>query len=429
MSKSKTLLILLLAVFMLGAVGVVAAQDDNPPIVYNSYNGDPEPRRVDEMLVALWNERNPDMQVTHSIVAHEDFKQAIRAYLTASVAPDVMTWFAGNRAAFFINQGLIYDFSEAWDQEDFGDAFAPGFQFLATNYLDGEGAYFLPGNYYWWAMYYRPSLFEAAGIESPPETWDEFLGACDALNEIGVIPITIGTKYRWTAAAWFDYLNMRVNGPEFHLDLMLLDESYTDERVVATFNAWNELFEHNCFIENAAAYSWQEAVQYLDTGEAAMYLMGDFIRDEARANFPNLLEDLDFFQFPVINPDVGIGEDAPTDGWFIAQNAGNPELAMEFMAFLGSAEVQQIFLDELKRLPTRTDVDLSDLDDFNQRGIGLVQSADVVVQFYDRDTTPEMADAGMNGFMEFWDNPDDLMDILERLEEDRVRIVEEMAED
>lgn len=420
-----TKLVLLLALIIF-AVGTAAAQDE---ITYASNASDPDPRRVDELLVEMWNEQNPDTPVEHSQFGHEDFKQAIRTILTANEGPDVLTWFAGNRANFFIERGLIADFSDAWANDGFGDAFSTGFQSQATDYLDGDGAYFLPANYYWWAVYYRPSLFEAAGIESTPETWDELLEACDALNEIGVAPFTIGTKFRWTAAGWFDYLNMRVNGPEFHRDLMLLNESYTDERVADVFARWNELFEHNCFIENPSAYSWQEAVQFMADGDAAMYLMGDFIRDEARASFPDLLEDLDYFQFPMIN-DVPVGEDAPTDGYFLGANGTNPDGARAFLEFLGSAEVQQLFLDELGRLPTRTDVDLSGIEDpLTVRGIQQVQSADVVLQFYDRDTTPEMADAGMDIFMEFWDDPEAIDDLLEDLEDDRVRIQEEQQAD
>ncbi|MGV2435173.1 MAG UNVERIFIED_CONTAM: hypothetical protein LVT10_10115 [Anaerolineae bacterium] len=83
-----------------------------------------------------------------------------------------------------------------------------------------------------------------------------------------------------------------------------------------TMANWNKLFEHNCFNEDASALDWHEAVTPMANGEAAMYLMGDFIRDQVRSTAPEMLEDLDFFQFPIINPDVAIGEDAPTDGWF-----------------------------------------------------------------------------------------------------------------
>jgi ABC-type glycerol-3-phosphate transport system substrate-binding protein len=61
------------------------------PIIYNSYQSDPDPRAVDEKLVQMFNEQNPETPIQHSTVNHEDFKQAIRAYLVADPAPDVLT--------------------------------------------------------------------------------------------------------------------------------------------------------------------------------------------------------------------------------------------------------------------------------------------------------------------------------------------------
>ncbi len=388
-------------------------------VMYNSYNGDPLPRAFDEAIVKAWNEQHPEMPVEHSIIAHEDFKQAIRAYLTANPAPDVLTWFAGNRTRFFIDKGLVKDFDAAWAADKFDDVYAPGFKALAT--YNGK-KYFLPTSYYWWAIYYRPSLFKQAGIEKAPETWDELLTACDKLNAAGITPFTIGARFKWPAAAWFDYLNMRTNGPQFHIDLTDLKVDYTDPRVKKTFEHWKELIDHKCFIEDPAAYDWQEAIDPMVQGKAAMYLMGAFITD----SYPDEAEaDLDFFRFPIIDPNQPVGEDAPTDGFFISANARNPQGAEAFLAYLGSKEVQQKALDELGRLPTRTDVDLSNLKPATQKGIQLIQSADFIAQFYDRDTTPPMAEAGMEGFMRFWDNPDDLDTILADLEAERQRLLAE----
>jgi multiple sugar transport system substrate-binding protein/raffinose/stachyose/melibiose transport system substrate-binding protein len=415
--------VILLVVLALAAMAVapLAAQDDLGIVTFNSYSSDPVPRAFEEQVVADWNAAHPGTEVRHSIVNHEDFKQAIRAYLVAEPAPDVLTWFAGNRARFFIDRGLIADISDMWAANNFDELYAPGFNALAE--VDGA-QYFLPTSYYWWAVYYRPSLFEAAGIEKAPETWDEFLGACNALNDAGITPITIGARFKWPAAAWFDYLNMRTNGPEFHINLMLLEESYTDERVVKTFEHWRELIDNKCFIEDPAAYDWQEAIDPMVQGDAAMYLMGAFILD----SYPDDMEDdLDFFRFPIIDPALPVGEDAPTDGIFMSAAANNLEGGKAFLAFLGSQEVQQRALDEMGRLPTRTDVDLSGVNDATRKGIELIQSADYVAQFYDRDTTPPMAEAGMDGFMRFWDNPDDLSVILDDLEAERIRNVEEQA--
>jgi multiple sugar transport system substrate-binding protein/raffinose/stachyose/melibiose transport system substrate-binding protein len=415
------ILVALLSVIVIVTMSAGALAQDNM-IRYASNASDEGPREIDEEMVARWNELHPDMPVEHNVTDHEAFKQAIRTYLVADPSPDVLTWFAGNRMAFFVDRGLAGDLSALYEREGWNDIYAPGFVALATV---GEGKYFVPTSYYWWAMYYRKSVMESAGV-TPPETWDELLTACDTLNGAGLIPITIGTKAPWTAAAWFDFLNMRINGPEFHVNLMLLKESYTDERVVAVFDHWRQLYEHNCFIPDSAAYEWQDALAFMNQGEAAMYLMGGFITDSV----PDDIEsDYDFIQFPVINPDVPIGIDAPTDGYFMSAKAPNPEGAFDFLAFLGSKEEQQRGADELGRLPTRTDVDVTNFTEAQQKGIALVQGADYVAQFYDRDTTPEMAEAGLNAFAEFISDPmnADVNALLESLEADRVRIAEEQA--
>jgi multiple sugar transport system substrate-binding protein/raffinose/stachyose/melibiose transport system substrate-binding protein len=160
-------------------------------------------------------------------------------------------------------------------------------------------------------------------------------------------------------------------------------------------------------------------------GKAAMYLMGQFIVD----SYPDELEnDLDFFRFPIIDPNMPVGEDAPTDGYFASAGAANAAGADAFLAYLGSKEVQQAAFDTLGRLPTRTDVDISQASPATQKGIGLIQTADYVAQFYDRDTTPPMAEAGMDGFMRFWDNPALIDQILADLEAERLRILEEEAQ-
>ncbi|MDX2162974.1 MAG: extracellular solute-binding protein [bacterium] len=414
--------LVLFALIIAAALAVVGASAQDTLIRYASYSSDPGAREADEAIVAMWNEANPDQPLEHSITDHEAFKQAVRTYLVADPSPDVLTWFAGNRMAFFVDRELAYDLTPLYEREGWNDVYAPGFVALATQ---NEAQYFVPTSYYWWAMYFRTSILEANGLTAPA-TWDDLLAACDTLNAAGIVPITIGTQAPWTAAAWFDFLNMRINGPEFHINLMRLQESYTDERVVAVFDHWRQLYERNCFLPDSAAYDWQGGLDFMNRGEAAMYLMGGFITDSVP---DEIQDDYDFAMFPIINPDVPIGIDAPTDGYFMSANSTNPEGGFDFLAFLGSQEVQQFAADELGRLPTRTDVDTSNFTEAQRKGIELVQSADYVAQFYDRDTTPEMAEAGLNAFAEFIADPmnADVAGLLESLEADRVRIAAEIA--
>lgn len=387
-------------------------------LVVNSMHSDPLPKETFAAIVAKFEELNPDITVKVNTTAHEEFKKGVRIWLASDTPPDVITWFAGNRAMFFVEKDLILDITDVWEEADLYTTFPKGFQ--SISFKDGK-AYFLPDTYYGWAMYYRKSIFDQYNL-TPPKTWDEFLNVCATLKENGITPITIGTKYRWTAAGWFDYLNMRVNGPAFHMGLMFGEEKYTDERVLKVFETWRELLDNGYFLDNAASYSWQEAVQFMVKGEAAMYLMGQFILDSV----PDDIEgDMDFFQFPIIDPDVPVGEDAPTDGYMIPKKAKNVEDAKKFLKFLSSVEAQRIQVEKVGRIVTNKDVPLDLYPPLTQKSIKMMQEVDAVAQFYDRDTVPEMADKGMDGMMEWWYNPDNIEQILERLEQNRQRIFAE----
>src|SRR6056297_1340772 len=187
--KNKIVVSVLAVLFVLGMAPLFAGGQqegdaeggqaaDQDVVVYNSYWADPEPKRVEAELMEMFREQNPDAKVIHSTVAHEDFKQAIRAYLTSSTPPDVMTWFAGNRARFFIDRDLVMDISDVWEEQGWNEDYPKGFQAMST--VDGK-QYFLPTNYYWWAIYYNEDVFEQYNIEIP-ETWDELMAVAETLK-------------------------------------------------------------------------------------------------------------------------------------------------------------------------------------------------------------------------------------------------------
>ncbi len=386
-------------------------------LVYNSYMGDPVPRAFDQKLVSLFRQKYPGIQVRHTIVAHEDFKQAIRTYLASTRPPDVLTWFAGERMRYFAERGLVADITDLWRREGWEQVFPKGFQELSKT---GDRYTFLPTSYYWWAVYYRKDIFQRLGL-SEPRTWEEFLATCERLKAAGITPIAIGTKFLWPAAGWFDYLNLRVNGPQFHIELMDGKVPYTDPRVRRVFEYWRQLIDRGYFLENHTAYDWQDAANLMIQGKAAMYLMGDFIRDQ----YPDDREDreLDFFRFPVIDPRVPLAEEAPTDGYFIPAKVPNLENAKLFLSFLASKEVMELAVKEMKRLVPRTDIDPRLYPAYIQKGLKeIIEPATYITQFYDRDTDPEMANKGMNGFIRFMVNPGQLDTILRELEAERQRI-------
>ncbi|XNG97422.1 ABC transporter substrate-binding protein [Vibrio cyclitrophicus] len=375
-------------------------------LVINSDASDPAPKEAWGEIINRFEKENPDITVKYNLYDHESYKTTIRNWLVTS-PPDVVFWYAGNRMKAFVDRGLFEDVSDIWTDNNMKQDFA-----AAAPAMTVQGKQFgVPYTYYQWGIYYRKDIFEQYGI-GEPKTWDDLKSASATLKENGVAPFAIGTKYLWTAAGWFDYINMRTNGLDFHIQLMEGKVSYSDERVKKTFANWAELVEPGYYLENHASYSWQEAQPFLYNGKAAMYLMGNFITP----NFPEELDGkMDFFQFPVIDSSVPMSEDAPMDTLHIPSKAKNKEDARKFLEFVARAENQQLINEMLLQIPTNNKAKAKS-DPFLDKGVAMLSSTEGTAQFYDRDTDPAMTKEGMKGFQEFMVHPDRIEKILKKLD-------------
>ena len=379
----------------------------------------PAPRAVMEGLAAEFDEMHPNLSVELEIVDREAWKSQIRNALSAN-PPDVVNWYAANRMRPYVDAGLFMDISDVWAE--------PEFEALASTKgamtLDGK-QYGVPYTYYQWGVYYREDIFAELGL-SEPTTWEEELANCQAILDSGRKCYTIGTKFLWTAGGWFDYINSRTHGYDFHMELARGEVPWTDDRVRQTFANWRELIDMGAYIDDHQNYSWQEALPFMVNGEATAYLMGNFAVAPMRE--AGLTDDqIDFYQFVKINPDVDYAEDAPTDTFHVASGAQNVDAAKEFLRFVTSADVQTRINagDALGQLPVNAESSVDD-DEFLQQGFEMLSSnaSGGIMQFFDRDLDAEMASIAMEGLQEFMVFPDNLDDILARLEDARTRIYE-----
>ena len=377
----------------------------------------PAPRAVMEGLAKEFGEKHPDLNIDLEIVDREAWKTQIRNALTAN-APDVVNWYAANRMGPYVNAGLFEDISDMYENGDL-----PGLDAVkGAMTLDGK-QWGVPYTYYQWGMYYREDMFKELGL-TEPTTFEEELANCQKIVDSGKKCYAIGTKFLWTAGGWFDYLNMRTNGFDFHMQLARGEVEWTDARVRETFANWRKIIDMGGYIDDHQSYSWQEALKFMTDGEAASYLIGNFavapMRDAGLSDVQ-----IDFYQFPLIDASLPQGEDAPTDTFHIPANASNKDNARAFLQFVTSADVQTKINsgDALGQLPVNAASSV-DADEFLEQGFAMLSgnAKGGVAQFFDRDFPAEMASVGMEGLQEFMVFPDNLDDILERLEDARQRI-------
>ena len=377
----------------------------------------PAPRAVMEDMIARFGAMHPDLEIELTITDREAWKTQIRNVLSAN-PPDVANWYAANRMRPYVDAGLFLDISDLWAE--------PEMEALASTKgamtLDDK-QWGVPYTYYQWGVYYRKDIYEELGLKEPAN-FAEMKSNCQAILDSGRKCYTIGTKFLWTAGGWFDYLNMRTNGYDFHAELMAGEHKWESPEVRATFANWRELLDMGAFVDNHTSYSWQESLPFIVSGDAAAILKGNFAVPPLREAG---LDDskLDFYQFPEITPGVALAEDAPTDTFHIPAGAQNVEAAKEFLRFVVSADNQTKINggDALGQLPVNANSSVDD-DKFLKEGFDMLSSNSPggVAQFFDRDAPAEMAKFGMEGLQEFMVKPDNLDEILARLDKAAARI-------
>ncbi len=398
-----------LSVVAAAATALMASTALARDLVINFDDLNPGPKAAFEAAIEKFKAENPDINVIANNNDREAHKTAIRNFLTAD-APDVTSWYPGNRMAPFVDAGLFQPVDDVWDANNFHEDLAAIKPTMSRN---GQ-IWGVPYTYYQWGIYYRKDIFDLLELEEF-ETWDDMLAGCATMKENGVTPFTIGTKFLWTAAGVFDYLNLRTNGYEVHNALTAGEINYTDPRIVKTMENWETLINECGFVDNHASMSWQDAIAPFANGDAAMYVMGNFSVDGYKN--AGLTEDqIDFMPFPTIDPNVPLAEEAPADAFFIPTNAKNVEDAKKWLAFVARPDVQTEWNKTIGQLPINAKAEIAD-DKFIQEGFALLNSATGIAQFYDRDAPAEMAKAGMEGFQRFMLDPSTKMEVLERLDE------------
>jgi multiple sugar transport system substrate-binding protein len=357
---------------------------------------------------------NPDVDLKVTYVGEEAYKVQMSGWL-ATDPPDVLSWHNGERMAYFAKRGLLDDLTADWQKDGWNQTYAavkPPSTYAGKQYA-------APLGYDSYGFFYRKDLFQKAGIAGEPKTWDEFLADCKKLKDAGIAPIAVPAKDSWTLAAWFDYLDLRINGYAFHEQLMAGEIPYTDARVRKVYATWKTLIDDKYFVDNALSYDVDSVSPLLVNGQAAMMLMGTFFS----AGLPEATRDkMGYFRFPVIDASVPMAEDGPVNILMIPAKAANKKDAHRLLAFIAQPQINGELAKGWGQLPSNNQAP-EPQDPISKIGFQILSSTPGgVAQFYDRDMTKEMADEGMKGMQQFYSDPSQIDAILNHLEQFRQRI-------
>ena len=349
-------------------------------------------------FVAVLRDFYAETGIRVQLLAYTDseYKARFPRWLAADTSPDLLYWQGGERLLAYARQGALRPMDELWQQQDWQTSFGKAMQAAVS--WQGH-TYALPYSYYHWGLFYSKSTLQRAGL-TPPTTWTQLLQSCPLLRNKGIVPLVLGTKESWPALAWFDYLNLRLNGLAFHQQVTRGAVDYRDPRIRQVFSHWQQLIAARCFNDNMTRLDWNDSIPYLYYGKGAMTLMGSFAIPKQR------IDDIQTLPFPTLRADMPRYEDAPLD-LFVLPARANPRM-MEvklLLAYLGRPEVQLRLNHQLGTFsPHRqSQQQLSAIQAASKQ---VLQGAAGFAQYFDRDVPPDFDRAATPIMARFASHPD-----------------------
>ena len=349
------------------------------------------------------------IKVVDNTTGHEDFKTQILVMLAADNPPDAFSYWAGARVQFVVDSGRLQPIDDLYKKDNLDSLIPPA---IAAGTVYSGHKYLIPFGYHYAALFYNPKTMQKLGITQPPKTWNDFLAMCDKIKAGGVVPLAVGSKNRWPAQFWFDYLLLRTAGPEYRAKLMAGQGTYSDPEVVAVMKMWKVLWDKGYFVPNANAYDWTDAADQVANGKAAMTLMGTWITGYWNGNKLQPGTDYDFFPFPQVKDGVANVALGPIDGWVMSKNAKHAASTLKLLSFLLDKSSQAPWAVGQGALAPNKTVDPSIYNLVMKKASDEVGASQAFNFNYDLATTPPMAEGGLTMFAEFMNSPAKYMDYL-----------------
>ena len=351
------------------------------------------------------------IKVTTVARTDAEYKEYLPVWLLeGKKTPDVLYWQASQRLFFYVEKEVIQPITHLWNENHFNDNFSH-----VRDVVTYKGdIYAIPFSYYHWGIFYRKTLVEKYG--GLPQTWEAFIAQCEEMKKDGITPIGIGTKNSWPAAAWFDYINLRINGLKFHQQVLTGKISFHDRRLQNVLVEWKKLIDKGFFNKDNRELAWDGVLPKFYRDRVGFILIGNF----ATSKFPKrIVNEIGFMPFPRIK-DIPLYEEAPMDVFMIARNTKNLKEAELFIKFMARADVQSRHNKQLGYLPPNKSATVGQ-DPFIQAGANLLKQAYGISQYFDRDTLPGFDKKAVPLLAEFL-NTGDLQEVTEKLEQARKEV-------
>ena len=302
-----------------------------------------------EAVVAKFIEKYPGSKVRVNAADADQYQTTMRVQLTSGTAPDVIFTWPGNGNSLALAQvgpaGYLTDLSARPWTKRIPEKYRQVTQWKGKTYI-------VPMTETLIGAVFNKDVIEKAGV-TIPKTWSEFLGTCDKLKAAGVTPIALGNATPWvTQLVNYSLVPSTVyaSQPDFDERMAAGKAKFANSGWSDAMNKYLELNKRGCFNKNPLGTSFEESLQMVGSGKAAMVIQVSGIINQVRTFAGHDR----FAMFAVPGADDASKVLIPAaagSGYAVNAKSKRSAAATAFVDFLAEEETMNLYAKRIGSLP------------------------------------------------------------------------------
>lgn len=393
--KKKWIAVLLAATMVFGATACSSGNEEKKDSKKEADSGEMEPCTINfkywadnteysQLMQEIIEKFNKENEKGIEVVGEEvpwdggAYSENLFNACMGGGSPDVATWKLTS-TPLFVNNDLLTDLTPYIDKwEDKDDIPENIYNIMKEAGGSEEEMYVMPWNVQVLYVYYRPSIFEKAGVEVP-KTYDEFLEAIkkctmdtDGDGETDVYGFGMrgakGGQEPWGSFIYGE-------GGDF--------ENLTSKESVKGMQDFIDLYENGYVPPTAVSDGFQETVANFQSGLTAMFIH----HTGSSANMEEVLgDDVAAFPFPAGEGQWTSMGDTET---VIFESCENKAAAFEWVSYLATGEGQKMWCEGTGQVPVSQTVQQGEYFQNNKFMKASIEGMDYAGIIPIKDTTTE----------------------------------------
>ena len=297
---------------------------------------------VDE-IDARFMKEYPEIEVQFESIPGDQYINLQKVKLASGDAPDVFGVHPGTPVRDYAKAGYLMDLSAEPYIKDIQEG-----ALLGSRGIDGK-IYSVPTDQNVIIVTYSRKVFKDLGLDVPTN-WNDFLSVCEKIKGAGFYPLALGNKDLWVTQL-IPYAMapsmIYAKNTDFDKEMYEGKRKFAGPEWKAVMERYLDLDKRGYFHPGVLGTTYDQTIQLMATGRAAMVVQGNWILPGIRSAAPDM--ELGMFPLPAVEKGQDIWISSAVGATMaISSKTKNSDAARKFVAFWMRPDIMKLYLMEKK---------------------------------------------------------------------------------